>query len=65
MACQPLVPALLRRTATPTAVAVGLLALGLPTLALLGTPSAPVLPRVRGPWFGFAIFTVAGAVLTG
>lgn len=65
VACQPLVPALLRKVSTPTAVAVGLLALGLPALVLLTAPSAPVLYAVcvvRG--FGFAVFTVASALLT-
>lgn len=66
VACQPLVPALLRRVRTPVAVALGLLALGLPALALLAEPTGLVLHAVcavRG--VGFAVFTVAGALATG
>lgn len=65
VACQPLVPALLRQVATPVAVAIGLLALGVPTLVLLTSSSALMLYAVcvvRG--FGFAVFTVASAMLT-
>jgi MFS family permease len=63
---QPLVPALLRRMSTTATMAIGLLALGLPAPALLWASTGLPLYGVcvlRG--VGFAVFTVAGAVMTG
>lgn len=64
VACQPLVPALLRRLSTPVVTAVGLLFLGLPSAALPVTGTGAGLYAVcvvRG--VGFALLTVAGAIL--
>src|SRR6201994_545460 len=63
--CQPFVPALLRRVSTTVAVALGLLALGLPAPLLAWAHSGLGLYAicvVRGS--GFAIFTIAGTVTT-
>ncbi|HEU5267653.1 MAG TPA: MFS transporter [Jatrophihabitans sp.] len=60
---QPLVPAMLRRLPTARAIAIGLLLLGLPSLALLVASTGALLYAVcvvRG--VGFAVLTVAGAV---
>jgi hypothetical protein len=63
--CQPFVPALLRRLSTTWAVALGLLALGIPAplLAWVGSGAGLyAICLVRG--IGFAIFTIAGTVAT-
>ena len=60
---QPLVPAMLRRMPTPRAIAIGLVLLGVPALALLVASTGALLYAVcvvRG--VGFAVITVAGAV---
>ncbi len=60
----PVVPALLRRLSTSTAVAVGLLALGLPAPLLIWAGSGAGLYSIcvlRG--VGFAVFTIAGAFM--
>ena len=60
---QPLVPAMLRRLPTPATISVGLILLGVPSLALLAESTGALLYLVcviRG--VGFAILTVAGAV---
>jgi len=61
---QPAVPALLRRLSTPTAMAIGLVALGLPAPLLIWAGSGAGLYSIcvlRG--VGFAVFTVAGAFM--
>lgn len=61
----PLVPSLLRRVPTATTVAIGLIALGLPAPALIWAPTGPPLYGIcviRG--VGFAVFTVAGTLMT-
>ena len=66
VACQPLVPALLRRVPTTAAVAIGMVALGAPAPALIWAgPGAwlYVICIVRG--VGFAILTISGTVSTG
>jgi MFS family permease len=63
--CQPFVPALLRRLSTTAAVAIGMLALGIPAplLALTGSGvGLYVICAIRG--IGFAIFTIAGTLAT-
>jgi predicted MFS family arabinose efflux permease len=61
---QPVVPALLRRLSTPATVAIGLVALGLPAPLLIWASSGAglyVICALRG--VGFAVFTVAGALM--
>jgi MFS family permease len=61
---QPVVPALLRRLATPATVAMGLVVLGLPAPLLIWARSGAGLYSIcvlRG--VGFAVFTVAGAFM--
>lgn len=63
--CQPFVPALLRRLSTTAAVAIGMLALGVPApfLALTGSGAGLyAICAIRG--IGFAIFTIAGTLTT-
>jgi hypothetical protein len=60
IACQPLVPVLLRRLGTAGTLALGLLALGLPAPALIWSgpgPAVYAISAARG--VGFALFTVA------
>jgi hypothetical protein len=66
VACQPLVPALLRRLPTTAVVALGMVALGAPAPALIWADSGAglyAICAIRG--VGFAIFTIAGTVSTG